>query len=243
MFSIIIPFLNTDFKILSRAIDSIVNSSRINKNIDYEIVLIDDGSELNYKNNIDSYYSDIHIKYLRIPINRGRSFARNLGIKNSKFNYILFLDSDDIVLPNYFYELQKYNFLMNDNIKYLTFSYQLNKLNVYRIISPFTNDNVSHKRYNFFCTNSIMIHKSVFNKFLFDEFLDYGEDLKLWGQIALNFNGMHINIPITRYFFDYKTYKNSNQFKELFKLLKIVKYYFKFEVLGWLLKSKLITEI
>uniref|UniRef100_UPI00404921D8 hypothetical protein n=1 Tax=Flavobacterium sp. TaxID=239 RepID=UPI00404921D8 len=164
--------------------------------------------------------------------------ARNWGIKNSSFQSILFLDSDDAVLPDYFNVLNKFKSQLNNDVKFLTFSYKLNNINVFRIFNPFRLFYVNHSNYKFFCTNSILIEKTVFNKFLFDENLNYGEDLKLWSQITSEFLGKHINIPISKYYFDYKSYGKKNNY---FKQIKFIKYFIKFELLGRFLKARKIT--
>ncbi len=243
MFSIIIPFYNTDLPLLLRAIDSVIYSSKLCQFSDFEIILVDDGSEFDYESVIKVNFPNNRISFEKLFHNCGRSFARNYGIKKSKFKYILFLDSDDVVLPNYFEVIEEYIYLLNEDFKYLTFSYKLNNFNVFRIFNPFQFKNISPQNYKFYCTDSILIEKSVFKEFLFDESLVYGEDLKLWNLISSKFNGMHINIPIVRYYFDYKSYGNHNELKRYFKLFKAVKYLIKFEFFGLVLKSKLITKI
>lgn len=95
MFSIIIPVYNSE-KSLHRCIDSILK----NKNVFFEIILIDDGSEDN-SHNICRMYSE---KYDNIKFysqeNMGVSAARNKGITFSTQKYILFIDSDDYIAEN-----------------------------------------------------------------------------------------------------------------------------------------------
>ena len=69
-----------------------------------EIIVIDDGSEDNTKYFYDSWMSKmkldtgVNIKYL-FQNNQGAPVARNLGLIESKGEYIQFLDSDDLLIP------------------------------------------------------------------------------------------------------------------------------------------------
>ena len=67
------------------------------KNI--EIIVVDDGSTDNTKEEINKI-NDEKIKYIKLEKNTGGPNARNIGIKNSKGQYISFQDSDDIFYPN-----------------------------------------------------------------------------------------------------------------------------------------------
>lgn len=90
--SIIIPVYNAE-KFLSNCLDSIINQSYS----DFEIIIVDDGSTDRSR--------DIYLKYSeldsRIKIlqqeNKGVSIARNIGIKESKGEFLVFIDSDDII--------------------------------------------------------------------------------------------------------------------------------------------------
>jgi glycosyltransferase involved in cell wall biosynthesis len=86
--SVIIPTFNRSKKVV-RAIESVLNQSIK----DFEIIVVDDGSTDNTNQALARYMSTI--KYIRQPVNRGVSAARNIGIKSSTAPWIAFLDSDD----------------------------------------------------------------------------------------------------------------------------------------------------
>lgn len=92
--SIIVPVYNVE-KYLRECLDSIVN--QIYNNI--EIILVDDGSTDGSPEICDEYAQrDERIIVIHIP-NGGVSNARNLGIDKAKGEYIMFVDSDDIIMP------------------------------------------------------------------------------------------------------------------------------------------------
>jgi len=86
--SVIIPTFNRSKKVV-RAIESVLNQSIK----DFEIIVVDDGSTDNTNQALARYMSAI--KYIRQPVNRGVSAARNIGIKSSTAPWVAFLDSDD----------------------------------------------------------------------------------------------------------------------------------------------------
>jgi len=87
-FSIIIPVYNRA-NLISRAVDSVLNQSFKN----FEIIVIDDGSDDETQKILKRYKSQI--KLITLLKNYGVSKARNIGIKEAKGNIIAFLDSDD----------------------------------------------------------------------------------------------------------------------------------------------------
>lgn len=94
-FSIIIPVYNVE-KYLNECVDSVLNQ----KNVDYEIILVDDGSTDNSRQICDEYvknHSNISVIHKQ---NGGASDARNVGIEEAEGDYILFIDSDDKIEKN-----------------------------------------------------------------------------------------------------------------------------------------------
>lgn len=102
-FSIIIPSYNRAPELQSSIASVLAQSYR-----NFELIIVDDGSSDNTKDIIKSF-PDPRIKYL-YQINKGVCAARNTGIRNSRGNYITFLDSDDSAendwLMNFFLNLE-----------------------------------------------------------------------------------------------------------------------------------------
>ena len=65
---------------------------------DYEIVVVDDGSTDGTRDIVSQFQSDKLVRYL-YQDNRGPSAARNAGIRESRGQFIAFLDADDLWLP------------------------------------------------------------------------------------------------------------------------------------------------
>jgi glycosyltransferase involved in cell wall biosynthesis len=86
--SVIIPTFNRSQKVV-RAVRSVINQ----RFKDIEIIVVDDGSVDNTDQALSKYMS--LIKYIRQPVNKGVSAARNIGIKSATSPWIAFLDSDD----------------------------------------------------------------------------------------------------------------------------------------------------
>lgn len=88
--TIIIPTFNRE-NIIQRTLNSLVRQTYI----DFEVIVVDDGSTDKTKEVVDEYLAILKIRYFWIENFGGPSKARNLGIKMSKGRYIAFLDSDD----------------------------------------------------------------------------------------------------------------------------------------------------
>lgn len=90
--SVVIPTHNRA-RLLPEAIDSVLAQTYGN----VEIIVVDDGSIDETPSALEPYRD--RIVYLRQE-NRGRSAARNAGIAVSSGEYLAFLDSDDVFLPD-----------------------------------------------------------------------------------------------------------------------------------------------
>lgn len=113
--SIIIPVYNSE-EYLADCIDSIMEQ----EGCTYEIIIIDDGStDSSYK--IMKEYEEKYnnIRTIRQD-NRGVCSARNAGIRVASGQYIIFIDSDDLLCPssleNRIKEAEKCDFLVSSYI-------------------------------------------------------------------------------------------------------------------------------
>jgi len=91
-FSVVIPVYNR-YEQLEVALDSVRNQSFK----DFEIIVIDDGSDNNEK--IQAICTKFGAKYKAIR-HSGISVARNAGTSQAEGKYIVVLDSDDAMLPD-----------------------------------------------------------------------------------------------------------------------------------------------
>lgn len=90
LFSIIIPIYKVE-QYLNECVDSILNQNFL----DYEIILVDDGSPDRCPEICDKYSKiddRIHVIHKK---NGGLSSARNCGVESAQGEYIIFVDSDD----------------------------------------------------------------------------------------------------------------------------------------------------
>lgn len=94
-FSIIIPVYNTKLQYLNECLYSTLHQD-FN---DYEVIVVDDGSKQEVSNFLDNYKSS-KLKVYHIN-NSGISCARNYGINHSDAEYLIFVDSDDVLSTDY----------------------------------------------------------------------------------------------------------------------------------------------
>lgn len=91
--SVVIPVYNRTNE-LKRAIQSVLDQS-LQK---FEIVVVDDGSSENIKSVCDCFNDD-RIRFFRYEAHKNANKARNIGIFESRGEFIAMLDSDDEFLP------------------------------------------------------------------------------------------------------------------------------------------------
>lgn len=100
--SVIVPVYKAE-KYLAQCIDSILAQTFT----DFELLLIDDGSPDRCGEICDEYArKDNRIRVFHQK-NAGVSMARNKGLDEAVGKYVIFVDSDDYVLPQYIFDLYK----------------------------------------------------------------------------------------------------------------------------------------
>ena len=93
-FSIIIPTYNRA-DLIGLTLDSVLSQQEA----DFEVLVVDDGSQDNTVE-VVGRYADPRLGYYPKQ-NEERGAARNYGLARAKGEYVLFLDSDDLLHPNH----------------------------------------------------------------------------------------------------------------------------------------------
>lgn len=98
-FSLIVPVYNRIDEV-----DDLLKSLCAQSATDFEIIIVEDGSTIPCKSVVDNYADKLNLKYF-YKENEGRSIARNHGIENSSGQWLVFVDSDVVLPPDYFQKL------------------------------------------------------------------------------------------------------------------------------------------
>ncbi|HRU60981.1 MAG TPA: glycosyltransferase family A protein, partial [Bacteroidia bacterium] len=102
-FSIVIPSYNR-IRFLPETIDSILKQTCQ----DFEILVVDDGSTDHTPEIIRNRYNQFPNLRLIEQVNSERGTARNNGFRLAKGKYVIFIDSDDMMLPEHLETLKAY---------------------------------------------------------------------------------------------------------------------------------------
>lgn len=96
MISVIVPIYNTGSS-LAECIDSILDSTYEN----FELILVNDGSTDNSAELCREYCGrDSRVRLIEQE-NQGASVARNKGMENCRGEWVVFVDSDDFISPDF----------------------------------------------------------------------------------------------------------------------------------------------
>lgn len=105
--TIVIPVYNTE-KYLSACMESVV--SQLDDSV--EVILVNDGSTDSSGKICDFYADSFDNVFVIHKENGGLSDARNVGLEKAQGNYVMFLDSDDLIASN---AINTIKFIAKDN--------------------------------------------------------------------------------------------------------------------------------
>ncbi|EHR34514.1 glycosyltransferase family 2 protein [Megamonas funiformis] len=184
LLSIIIPIYNAE-NFINKILDSIL----IRNFKDYEIILINDGSNDKSKDICDEYskkYGYISCYHIE---NRGCFKARVYGIKKSKGKYIVFMDVDDFINEDYFENIllalkKKADFYFLNN--------KINKYNKYKFIeeryleNKFINNKKDVYDYYFSSASGAVWNKIYLGDILRENINDFNVNISIGDDYYIN---------------------------------------------------------
>ena len=150
-YSIIIPHKNSITSLL-RLCDT------ISDNIDIQIIIIDDCSDLNVLNEIKKNKFNNNVEIVFCDVSRGAGAARNIGVNHAKGKWVLFADADDYFTDNFDNLLNRYLNSASDIIYFDTDSQNDNGEQSYRhlryskLVHDFLNDSRKENSLKYYFT-------------------------------------------------------------------------------------------
>lgn len=100
-FSVIIPVFNRPGEA-----NELFESLALQSEMDFEVILIEDGSEFTCEKVVEKFKAKFPVQYL-YQENQGQGFARNNGMKIAKGDFFVILDSDVILPQDYLCHLKR----------------------------------------------------------------------------------------------------------------------------------------
>lgn len=191
--SIVIPTRNR-YDYLKMAVDSALSQTIP----PMEVIIIDDGSDAAVANKMVKRWADhTTVRLHRLPEKGGVSQARNIGKQMSRGDYLLFLDDDDMLLPDMLEKcIEEFGDadiigcrtrmisddagLSKAKIKSYRWGYS-KKAEVYHL----DDEPVNHLLLHAPSIHSFIGKADLLKSVDFDEDLKYGEDLDYWIRLAM----------------------------------------------------------
>lgn len=174
--SIIIPVYKTEAYI-AECLDSVLAQTYQ----DFEVICVDDGSPDNSVEIIKEYSkNDPRISYVRQE-NAGLSAARNTGIRNAKGEYILPLDSDDMLEKNCLkYLVEALDKNVADVVTPYIFRFTTDVKDYYQVLSAKPTA-CNESQSNYACSSSLYKKEFFYRYGGYDESFKWGyEDWEFW---------------------------------------------------------------
>ena len=180
--ALIIPTFNRGY-CLSSTIQSVLQQTYFN----WTLTIIDDGSTDNTKEVVASF-NEARITYV-YQENAERSAARNKGIAHTEAEWLCFLDSDDVLLPEHLHVLA--SFIENQKPSpgliatgLITQQGQITKKKAFLTLQKNVLEEIGS---NFLIPTQVCVHRSVLEKEQFDVRYRLWEDTHLWLRIAAQY--------------------------------------------------------
>jgi len=193
--SVVIPTCNRP-KLLKEALSSVFEQTYKN----FEIVIVDDGEDS--PEQVLKEFDTSRITYIKNKEKQGGAGSRNIGVENSKYDPIAFLDDDDTWVPE---KLEKQiNALIENKEAQFCFCAVLNIFpdKEERTYVPQGLKDVHElalRRFKGFLTSGLVVHKKAFKEIGgFDSSFPSHQEAELMIRLSKNHLGFGIDEPLVR---------------------------------------------
>lgn len=205
IFSVIVPVYNVENQ-LEECIESILGQTFI----DFELILVNDGSTDNSGMICDKYAQVDNRIVVIHKENGGVSSARNTGIDMAKGEYISFVDSDDYVEKNYLEELYNPDVdMVLCNIKFINIKYgnhyilQNKNNNIFNIDSKVIEELINNRYISTVYSKSYKKSIIDLNNIRFNTEISLGEDTMFVADYLVSIKNLYISDIVVYNYIDY----------------------------------------
>ena len=229
--SILIPFYNCSY--VDQAIESALKQDYEN----IEIVLIDDGSTL-YLEKLKPYKKKI--VYIKKE-NGGTATALNLGLEKATGDYIAWLSSDDLFMPDKISKQLKFmlenkldasftNYHIIDKFNNVLFPWHCKRFtSITEVYKEFITTNVING-----CT--VLIKKEVFEKVGgFNEVFKYTHDYEMWYRLLSKGYQMHYLDDVLTKFRTHENSGTSRYQNEMISEMRMIESYYRPQLIQYII--------
>jgi glycosyltransferase involved in cell wall biosynthesis len=229
-FSIVIPSFNSNY--IERTIQSVIQQNYSG----WELIIVDNNSSNNISDLVKNY-RDYPIKLINIANKGIIAKSRNLGILESKFNWICFLDSDDFWVQDKLFEVKKFIEMngLKKGILYHSVANSNKKNNKGKLLKNLSKkiskpyfDNLLING-NYIAQSSVIVDKHTLHSVnMYDENVKKfsWEDYDLWLRLSKsNNNFYHINKTLGYIWTEEEEGRISNQKQSFINSLNFLHYY------------------
>lgn len=210
--SFLVLTYNPNCRKLIQTLTSIITQ----KEIDFEILICDDGSKINFKDTLISYFhSKNFFNYKLIFNEQNAGTVQNIisGLAVAQGDYIKLISPGDFIYADYTsydscnYMIQnEYDIIFGKCIHYNQNGIYINR-NIPKLISPYLSNNYKKIKHNYFITRdliigaSILYKKEILKKYInkISKTIKYSEDSLINYYLCENNKLSYINIPVIYY--------------------------------------------
>ena len=203
MFTVVIPLYNKE-KQIRTTIQTVLEQTFQQ----YEILIINDGSTDGSIEEVQKF-SDKRIRIISQK-NAGVSAARNTGIENARYEWVAFLDADDLWEKDFLKEISVAILKYSDTSIFATGRSTARNCKILRYQNPYLPKDGETDYINFFenlakfdcpiTSSSVVIKKILFSeKGFFKTGQRNYEDVDLWIRLCVNENVVVVNKPLAIY--------------------------------------------